>query len=169
MICMGACRKSSLGALLIFIRPNLQTRGRPCMAVHVMHAPCIHLNSSVHTDHMRTDTHRYDHIHYRIASYAHRLSHHGACDKRTGGSTARGAAARLQTLLTCASGHAALPNVAPLRPRRSGSGTGWSPRQAAHAPASHPGRDGAPPCNAAPAGRAQSDRTELRSVREMRA
>ena len=107
--CMGACRKLSLGALQIFIRPNLRTHTVACMAVHVMHTPCIHLNSSVHTDHMRTDPHRYDHMHNPIASYAHRLSHLGAYDKRAGGSAARGAAARLLTLPTRASGHAALP------------------------------------------------------------
>ena len=106
--CMGACRKSSLGALLIFIRPNLRTHTVAGMAVHVMHTPCIHLNSSVHTDHMCTDPHRYDHMHNRIASYAHRHSHLGAYDKRAGGSAAQGAAARLQTLLTRTFGHAAL-------------------------------------------------------------
>ena len=111
MICMGARRKSSPGPLLILFTTNLRTRTVACMAVHVMHAPCIHLNSSVHTYHMRTDPHRYmhryDHIHYRIASHAHRLSRLGAYDKRAGGSAARGAASRLQTLLTCASGRAA--------------------------------------------------------------
>ena len=58
---MGARRKSSPGPLLILFTTNLRTRTVACMAVHVMHAPCIHLNSSVHTDHMRTDPHRYMH------------------------------------------------------------------------------------------------------------
>ena len=57
---------------------------------------------------MRTDPHRYDHIHYRIASHARRLSHLGAYDKCAAGSAARGAAARLQPLPTRSSGHAAL-------------------------------------------------------------
>ena len=107
MVCMGARRNSSPGPLLILFTTNLRTHTVACMAVHVMHTPCIHLNSSVHTDHMRTDPHRYDHIHYRIASHAHRLSRLGAYDKRSGGSAARGAAARLQTLLTRPSGRAA--------------------------------------------------------------
>ena len=109
MVCMGARRNSSPGPLLILFTTHLRTHTVACMAVHVMHTPCIHLNSSVHTDHMRTDPHRYDHIHYRIASHARRLSHLGAYDKRAAGSAARGAAARLQPLPTRSSGHATLP------------------------------------------------------------
>ena len=106
MICMGARRKSSPGPLLISFATNLRTRTVACMAVHVMHAPCIHCNSSVHTDHMRTEI--LTETTTCTASFARRHSHLGAYDKRAGGSAARGAAARLQTLPTRASGHAAL-------------------------------------------------------------
>jgi hypothetical protein len=51
MICMCVCRKLSLGALLIFLGTNLRTHAVACKAVHMMHAPCIHLNSSVHRPH----------------------------------------------------------------------------------------------------------------------
>ena len=103
--------------MLFFMCTNLRTHTGACMGVHMMHAPCIHLSTALHTDHMRTYPHRYDHIHYRIASHAHRLPHLGAYDKCAGGRAARGAAARLQTLPTRASGHAALRASHTRRPR----------------------------------------------------
>ena len=148
---------------------RMQGRAHHARAMHTpQQAPYMYIPYRVH---MRTDPHIETttyYVHYRIASHARRLSHLGAYDKYTGGSAARRAAAWLQTMPRCASGHAALhPPSSVSRP----SGLAAAARLVATA-----GR----PCVGIPSGkewdaslqcstcceRAQSDSTGLRGVRQ---
>ena len=139
------------------------SRMQRCKDVHIMHAPCIHLNR-LRTCTSRTETTcvlRSTDPHIETTTYI-TASHPTRVAFRTSAPTTNtpAEAPREEQQHGCKRCRGARPAMPPyIRPPQcrappaSPQPLGWSPQQVAHAWVSHLGRNGMPLCNAAPAAR----------------